>query len=433
MPPRYGKSELVSRRFPAWVLGRNPDESIIAASYSSDLASAMNRDTQRIIDDDAYRRLFPGTELSGKNVRSLASGNYLRNSDTFEVVGRRGMYRGAGRGQGITGLGCGIAIIDDPLKDREEADSPSVRQSLWEWYSSTLRTRLNPGGRVILCQTRWHPDDLAGRLLSLAAEGPAADQWVVLRLPAIAEDPLADGDLRRLGEPLWPTRFPAAELAKTQAHDSREWAALYQQRPRPEGGTEWPDSYFGPGIWFEDWPAHLVVRTMALDPSKGRDAKWGDYSAWVMLGRDPSGILWCEADMARRTVERIVDDGLELQRRFCAERVGIETNAFQELLATQIILAARAAGMPLPVVQLVNTVSKQVRIRRLGPYLAQGGIRFRQTPGTRLLVRQLQDFPLADHDDGPDALEMALRVMIELWNGRQEDAASRRRGGGQRR
>jgi hypothetical protein len=148
--PRSGKSELVSRRLPAYILGRDPDAWIIAASYGAELARSMNRDVQRIMDGDEYRRLFPATQLWGKNVRSMADGSYLRNSDMFEVVGRRGFYLGVGVGGSLTGRGAKYMILDDPVKNRKEANSPTYRQAVWEWYTSTFYTRLAPGGNILL-------------------------------------------------------------------------------------------------------------------------------------------------------------------------------------------------------------------------------------------------------------------------------------------
>lgn len=183
-------------------------------------------------------------------------------------------------------------------------------------------------------------------------------------------------------------------------------------------GAEWPASHFGDHIWFSEWPK-CVIKTIALDPSKGSGAKHGDFSAFAVLGRGTDGILYCEAFMDRINSEQIVDMTIELQRRFQADNVVIETNQFQELLATQIVTKSRQADIALPVTQVINSVNKEVRIRRLGPYLANRGIRFKaESKGTKLLVDQLRDFPVAQHDDGPDSLEMALRAMIELWNGK---------------
>lgn len=236
-PPRSGKSELVSRRLPAYILGRNPDAPIITASYGADLARRMNRDVQRIIDDDAYSKVFPNTRLSGKNIRTVAGGSWLRNSDEFEVVEYAGYYRGAGVGGAITGMGMMYGIIDDPVKNRQDASSATIRQGLWDWYVSTFRTRLAPGGGILITVTTWHEDGLEARLLKLAESSPHADQWTVLRLPAIAEEPLADYDIRRPGDALWPSRYSETELAATRATlGSYEWNALYQQRPSPDSG-----------------------------------------------------------------------------------------------------------------------------------------------------------------------------------------------------
>lgn len=156
-PPRHGKSELVSRRFPAFAFGRCPDLQIIATSYGADLAQRFNRDVQRIIDDDVYRTLFPETTLNGRNVRTDSRNAYIRTSDLFEIVDHKGAYRSCGVGGGITGTGADILIIDDPIKDRAEANSPTVRSNVYDWYTSTAYTRLSPGGGVIVMNTRWHP------------------------------------------------------------------------------------------------------------------------------------------------------------------------------------------------------------------------------------------------------------------------------------
>ena len=162
MPPRSGKSELVSRKFPAYAFGVDPDLQIIATSYGADMAQRFNRDVQRVIDNDLYHAVFPETSLNKANVRSTSKGAYTRTSDLFEIVGHTGSYRSCGVGGGITGMGADILIIDDPVKDRKSANSATVRQSIYEWYTSTAYTRLSPGGGVIVMCTRWHVDDLLG-------------------------------------------------------------------------------------------------------------------------------------------------------------------------------------------------------------------------------------------------------------------------------
>jgi predicted phage terminase large subunit-like protein len=238
MPPQNGKSELVSRRLPAYLLGRNPDARIIATSYSDDLASRMNRDTQRIIDSDEYRRLFPESRLSGTNVRADARGSYLRNSDIFEIVGRRGVYRSAGVGGGITGMGFDVGIIDDPIKNEQEASSKTIRDAIWEWYGSTFWTRQGKDAGILLTLTRWHQDDLAGRLLRQADEDPGADQWTVLSLPAVKEGPPTEDDPRDPDEALWPDRYSREFLATAEIGlGPYLWSSLYQQQPTVAGGA----------------------------------------------------------------------------------------------------------------------------------------------------------------------------------------------------
>ena len=237
MPPRFGKSELVSRRLPAYILGRNLNAQIIACSYSADLASRMNRDVQRIIDNEAYHKLYTDTRLFGKNVRTIGDSSWLRNSDIFEVVGAKGVYRSAGIGGGIVGLGFEYGLLDDPIKNRAEADSRAYRETLWEWYVSAFRTRAEKDAAILLTMTRWHEDDLAGRLLKLAKTDHRADQWTVVRLPALADNEHMPEDHRMPGEPLWSDKYSSESLDKIQASlGIREWSAQFQQTPRPASG-----------------------------------------------------------------------------------------------------------------------------------------------------------------------------------------------------
>ncbi len=189
-------------------------------------------------------------------------------------------------------------------------------------------------------------------------------------------------------------------------------------------GAEFPGEYFPDSLYFTDWPKDLQFLVIALDPSKGKDAKHGDYSALVALGRCKEGKLWIEADLARRPTTQIVSDGIEFARRVREETgaylegFGVEANAFQELLADQFVRQTRETGFALPIYKINNTMNKETRIRRLTPDIMSRSLRFRATPGTRLLVQQLQEFPVSDYDDGPDALEMAKRLAVDLWNGK---------------
>lgn len=223
-PPRHGKSELVSRCLPAFLLGRDPDCRIIASSYAADLARQMGRAVQRLMDEPAYKGLFPASALEGSNIRTVADGRYLRNADEFEIVGRRGFYKCAGVGGGITGRGFDFGIIDDPVKDASEAWSETVRNAVWEWYTQVFLTRQEGNASILLTMTRWHVDDLAGRIL---AQG---EPWHIVRMPALDVN----------GKALWEDKFSAAWLQKQKrALGSRSFEALYQQEPVPTAGNVW--------------------------------------------------------------------------------------------------------------------------------------------------------------------------------------------------
>ena len=283
-PPRRGKSEIVSRRFPSYVLGRHPDASIIACSYSSDLASSMNRDVQRVIDSDLYRVVFPKTQLNSKNIKNTSKGSYIRTSDKFEIVGHKGVYRSAGVNEGITGLGCDVALIDDPIKNFEDAMSIVKQEAAYNWYQSTLFTRLQGMRKVILVLTRWTEGDLAGRILEDAKKNPDAPQWEVISLPEEfdpnnpdlhPEDPRMEE-----GELLWPEEF-SRKIVNQQKHSvgSKIWSSLYQQMPSPGDGTIFKVSWFK---YYKELPEFDKI--VASVDCTFSDTKTSDYVAITVWG-----------------------------------------------------------------------------------------------------------------------------------------------------
>lgn len=239
MPPQHGKSELVSRRLPSFMLGINPNLRIIGCSYASDLSSAFNRDVQRIIEDQLYANVFPNTSLSSSNVKTSSKGSYLRNSDIFEVVGYKGFYKSVGLGGSLTGTPADIGIIDDPVKDAVEADSPTYRARAWDWFTNVFLTRLHNDSQILVTQTRWHEDDLSGRILARMNKN---NDWEVLSLPAICEDENNPIDPRKEGEALWPQKHSLERLLEIKQANERAFHALYQQDPKPfSGGLVFPD------------------------------------------------------------------------------------------------------------------------------------------------------------------------------------------------
>lgn len=244
-PPRHGKSELVSRRLPAFILGRYADDKIISTSYSDTLATMMNRDVQRIMSTKEYKTLFPETYLASAKVQGKST--YARTTDFFEVVGRRGSYRSCGIGGGISGMGANYIVIDDPIKNSEEAYSKTIKEKMWDWYLTTLTTRLEKDACLLITLTRWFEDDLAGRVLKFAED--SNENWVVLNFPAIKEPSIQclKEDPRKDGEALWPNKYSAKDLSIIKQRQAKWWSALYQGDPKMAGGNiiqkDWFRSY----------------------------------------------------------------------------------------------------------------------------------------------------------------------------------------------
>lgn len=229
MPPRHSKSEVVSRLFPAWIFARNPDERVVLASYALGLAASMGKDCQRIMSTPAYRELFPNARLAD-SVPNSEKGGASQTSKQFDIVGAKGYYMPVGVGGGLTGFGYTVGIIDDPVKNEAEADSETYRNNTEGWYNSTFKTRDDPNAVEIICQTRWHEDDLTGRILKKHEPGR-----LQISFPAIAE---TQEENRQVGEALWESRYSRASLLHRQSViGSRAWNALYQQRPAPQEGN----------------------------------------------------------------------------------------------------------------------------------------------------------------------------------------------------
>jgi predicted phage terminase large subunit-like protein len=401
MPPRHGKSELGSRRLPAFIFGHNPNVSIISTSYSADLASRMNRDVQRIIDCQEYRDVFPDVGLNGSAVRSSAQGSYLRNSDIFEIVGHSGVYRSAGVGGGITGMGADYLIIDDPIKNAQEADSSIYREGLWEWYTSTLYTRLEKDGCILVILTRWHEDDLAGRLLRLEKADPTADQWTVLNLEAIREDMKNPADPRAAGEALWRDKYDEKALAKIKASvGSRVWTALYQQRPSPGDGGELKRG------WWKYWKAlpdrfdqTLISADLSFDDKKGSD--YCVFQAWGKLGANRYLI-----DQVRARLDFPAQ--LTTFKNFCTKHKTITTKVVEEKANGAALIATVKAAI-VGVIPFNPKTSKPVRVNAVSPVIEAGNVYLPDgVAWVNDFVEECSAFPNGAHDDQVDAMSQAL-------------------------
>lgn len=251
IPPQHGKSVGSSQLLPAYMLGLNPDLKIAIASYAFSLATKFNKRVQRIIRDDNYRRVFPLTGLKDTS-RQKDAGSYVQTSEEFEIVGRLGSLRAVGREGSITGNPVDIAIIDDLYKDAMEGNSSTVRDAAWEWYISAMKTRLHNNSQELIVFTRWHEDDLIGRLesketvvelASLSQIDATFDGWYKLNFEAIKESDPTQIDPRQPGEPLWSERHGLKLLNEKRALDRLKFDCMYQGRPFSKEGLLYGDNF----------------------------------------------------------------------------------------------------------------------------------------------------------------------------------------------
>ena len=242
MPPQHGKSEGATRRLPAFVLGQDPDKRIAIVSYNATKARKFNRELQRIMDDDRYYELFPQTLLAGQasyQEQGKRSRNYARNADECEIVGYQGSFKTIGVGGSLTGEPVDMLIMDDLYKDAASAWSPVIRQNVADWYDTVASTRLHNDSQQLMVFTRWHMEDLAGRLLEQEGEYDPIDNpqgWTLISFPAIQNKPPSELDPRAEGEPLWPERHSLSKLLEIKERTPTVFESMYQQNPQPSQG-----------------------------------------------------------------------------------------------------------------------------------------------------------------------------------------------------
>lgn len=320
-----------------------------------------------------------------------------------------GLYASTVGGQ-LTGMGADLLIIDDPVKNADEALSPTYRKRNWDWWQSTASTRLEPDAVVVFMNTRWHAEDLSGMLLE-----HEPDRWDVLSLPAIAEEDDMLG--RKPGEALWPERYPIEKLLEIQKDKTSYWfGAMYQQHPGQYGEDSWPAAYFD-DIYCEeeDWPKTFRMSVMAMDPAMGKDKKKGDYSANVFVGL-ANGKAWIDPWLGRCAPPQFIQHAVALWVKNKPTAVSCESNGFQSLVASQWRAAADAAG--LLGVDCYEHIAQGDKISRieaaLTPLLARGMLKVRKTIHGRKFVAQCKAIPNGEHDDGPDAAAQAMKVLQDM-------------------
>jgi predicted phage terminase large subunit-like protein len=402
MPPQHGKSEQASRLFPAYVLGMNPNCKIAACSYAADLARAFNRDVQRIMDATPnYCEIFPDTRLNSARVAADSRGGTLRNTNEFEIMGNLGSYKSVGVGGGLSGRAVDLMIIDDPVKDAKEAHSETVRESVWAWYQSVAETRLHNKSKVVIIMTRWHEDDLSGRLLQTEPE-----KWHVISLPAIREEEGDAQDPRKPGEALWPQRHSLERLLDKQKQSPWVFAALYQQRPAPIGG----------GLVKTDWFPRFPLAALPRGPVRF----FVDTAYTSKQENDETAILAYVVHQG--DIYIIHSAGVRKEFPELCEWLPTYVEAAGYTGHSQIWVEPKASGLSV-VQQLQRTTNlnivaaqapdsdKVTRINAVSPIIQAGRVKVLDTNAgwVNAFFGQCEAFPNGAHDDRVDTLEGAIR------------------------
>lgn len=427
-PPRHSKSVHVSQLFPAYVVGKNPDRSVIVSSYSGDLAVKHGRETRNIIVGDAYQKLFKtrlapdskakGTWNTQKYVPSQQAG--------LEGVWKnaKGAYNAAGVGGSITGKGADFFVVDDSLKDRKEAESQLIRDNVHSWFKSVARTRLTPNGAMVVMGTRWHQDDLQGRLLSedvwvdyfdFLKNGLGDAKWVRLRLMAIAEEAEPH---RQAGEALWPDRYGLAELADIKKSlGPYEWEALYQQRPISSETQEFKPTWYKYRTHTEVEQLKRKHRLLSIDTAVSKSAS-ADFTGFCDNLIDTENYWNIKAWKLKIAPDALIEMLFSLHLLNKYDRIGIEEGMYSLVIKPFLDKAQRERGIYLPIVPLKhNSTQKEVRIRGLIPPYAAGGIYHIEGECSELEFEQAA-FPNGKHDDVVDATAYQTQLMEGLTGGK---------------
>ena len=402
MPPRSGKSQLASINFPAWYLGRNPDKEIITASYSADLAIDFGQKTRDLVRDKTYQAIFPELELKDD---SQAKNKWLTKQG--------GSYISTGVGGSLTGRGANCLLLDDVVKNREEANSEMIRKKIWDWFLSTAFTRLSPNGVIVLIMTRWHLDDLAGRI----QETDVDNQWTVLSLPAIAETDenyIIKGKeyKRKEGDALWEDRYSLEEVLKIKKQVGvYDWNSLFQQNPihsdTQEFKREWFRYFTDEDILLLDLDVYALVD---LAISEGKEA---DNTSIQVIGKNRSKpeIYKLEDSTGRLDPAQVIEYLFHLKEKykFKFRKAGIESVGYQKSLMYFINEEQRRRQTYFDVVELKAVSSKESRIRGLIPMYKNGIIYHRNTDTD--YENELLTFPFGKHDDRIDAMAYLQQVL----------------------
>jgi predicted phage terminase large subunit-like protein len=392
LPPRHGKSMCVTETFPSFFIAKNPERKVIVSSYGSDLAEQFGRRNREKIWE--YGKALFNAELSDE-----------KSSVTeWDIKGHRGGMLSVGIGGGITGHGADLLIIDDPIRNKESADSEVQRQKVWDEWQNTLRTRLHPGAPVIVILTRWHEDDLAGRLLN--PEYGTVEPWDIVSIPALAED---DTDLlsRTIGDPLWPEHgYDTAWAEETKvAVGSQTWAALYQQRPSPVEGA-----MIKRGWWkYYDTAPQLMTLIQSWDCTF-KDNDTSDYVVGQVWGKVGADIYLLDQVRDRMDFPTTVQAVKNMTVKWPQAKAKIIEDKANGSAVIQVLRSQIGGLIP------VNPEGGKVaRASAVSPYIEAGNVYLPNAPWVQDFVEECASFPNGKHDDQVDAMTQALNRLIYYY------------------
>lgn len=392
VPPRHGKSELASKRLPAWFLGRQPHKQFLSVSATEGLASDFGREVRNIISSPEYQAVFD-TRLAED---SQAKGKWHTSEG--------GVYYALGIGGSVLGRGGDTILIDDPYSSMHDALSELTRKNVWDWYTGTAYNRLMPGGSIVVINHRMHEDDLCGRLLAQQASG--GDKWEVVELPAINES----------GEALWPAAYPIASLERIKRNSQpRFWSALYQQRPAPEDGDYFKAEWLRP---YTTAPDKATLRVYG-----GSDyavtADGGDFTVHAVVGLDPEGRmylldLWRKQAASDEWVESFCDLVREWEPMSWAEETGQIKSGVGPFLERRM----RERQSYVVREQFPTRGDKAIRAQSIRARMALDGLYVPTNANWYADFRsELLSFPAGKHDDQVDAIGLVGQLLSRMIEG----------------
>ena len=398
IPPRHGKSQLVSIFYPAWFLGRNPNKKVMMVSHTTDLAVDFGRKVRNLIATPEYKSIFPVTKLA---VDSKSAGRWNTSAG--------GEYYACGVGSALAGRGADLLLVDDPHSEQDVINGNfSVFEKAYEWYTFGARTRLMPGGRVAIIQTRWHMDDLTGRVVKDMSQNERSDQYEVVEFPAILE--FVDPETKEIVEkPLWPEFFDLEALLRTKASmPTFQWNAQYQQEPTAEEAALVKREWWN--LWMSEEPPSCEYIIMSLDAAAEKHNR-ADFTALTTWG-----VFFYEEENAYNIIllnsikKRL--EFPELKELAMEEYEYWEPDSFiVEKKSSGVALYQEMRRMGLPVSEYTphrGSGDKLARLNSVSDIVASGLCWVPQTRWAEEVVEEIAGFPFMSNDDLVDSTVMAL-------------------------